>query len=365
MREGDWEIKKSGKGTCSVEKYLGSSAELVIPGKIGEYIPVEIGAKLLKKTSKVRTITIPKTIEYIDPEAFATWRSVESVSADGKRIKSRDGVLYDGTFRTLLFYPPQKDGDDYEAPETLRRVQSGAFSATVRFRTFSFYGAFDEFAAKPSECPRLECFVALSSGAMRCSEGVLFKNSTLVFYPPMKKSCEYSIPEGTESIGCCSEPMFPQQLDVLNVPMSLKAGLAENAGKTGAVNVDYMNSVYASIDGVLFLRKGNKLVLYPEGKKDSFYVAPYGTLSVGEEAFARSHVKSVVLPASLVHIEGNAFYSSDIENIVIPLSVSDIDIRALSGAEHIEKVYVEPRSVGDVFISGSSLSSKKRYAGAI
>ena len=85
MREGDWEIRKIGKDTCSVERYLGSGTELVIPERIGSYQTVEIGAKLLKKTSKVRSLSIPRSIEYIDPEAFQSWRWMEGVKAEGKK----------------------------------------------------------------------------------------------------------------------------------------------------------------------------------------------------------------------------------------------------------------------------------------
>ena len=361
MREGDWEIRKIGKDTCSVERYLGSGTELVIPERIGSYQTVEIGAKLLKKTSKVRSLSIPRSIEYIDPEAFQSWRWMEGVKTEGKKLKSRDGVLYDGAFKSLVFYPPKKEGDLYEAPDTLRRVLPGAFSATVPLRMFSFYGSFEEFSAKPSECPRLECITALESGKLSTSEGVLFKGKKLLFYPAAKRADRYSIPEGTESIEVYGEPMFPSHISALSVPASLKAGLAENAGLTGGIEVDYGSQAYASRSGVLFSKRDGKLLVYPAGKKEDFYMAPHGTMAIASGAFRGASVSSVVLPSSLVHIEGEAFASSAISNLVIPSSASDIDIRALSGMDALAAVFVEPRSIGDIFLSGSSLGGVKRY----
>ena len=361
MREGDWEIRKIGKDTCSVERYLGSDTELAIPERIGSYQAVEIGAKLLKKTSKVRSLSLPKSIEYIDPEAFQSWRWMEGVKAEGKKLKSRDGVLYDGAFKSLVFYPPKKEGDLYEAPDSLRRVLPGAFSATVPLRTFSFYGSFEEFSAKPSECPSLECITALESGKLSTSEGVLFKGKKLLFYPAAKRADRYSIPEGTESIEVYGEPMFPSHISALSVPASLKTGLSENAGLTGGIEVDYGCQAYASRSGVLFSKRDGKLRVYPAGKKDSFYMAPHGTTAIASGAFRGASVSSVVLPSSLVHIEGEAFASSAISNLVIPSSASDIDIRALSGMDALTAVFVEPRSIGDIFLSGSSLSGVKRY----
>lgn len=365
MREGDWEIRKIGKGVCSVERYLGSSDDISIPEKIGEYTAAEIGPKFLKKTSKVRSVRIAKTIEYIDPEAFAAWRNVEEVIADGKKFRSRDGVLYDGAFRNLVFYPPKKDTVDYEAPDTLRRVLPGAFSATVRFCTFSFYGSLEEFSAKPSECPCLESFTAFGDGGLKTVEGVLFNGKKLLFYPWKKRNTEYIIPEGTESIETYGDPMFPPQLSSLVVPETLKAGLAENARNVGSIDVRFGNPCYVSRSGVLFSRRDSKLLLYPAGRKDSFYMAPHGTLSIASDAFSSAKAETVVLPSSLVHIEGNAFSQSAIRNLVIPASVSDIDLRALSGMDALEAVYVEQRSVGDIFISSSSYSSKKRYIESI
>ena len=361
MKEGDWDIKKIGKDICAVQRYLGTGTDLVIPDRIDGCAPVEIGAGLLKKSNKVETIMLPKSVEYIDPAAFQTWRNVRAVKADGRKLKSRDGILYDGSFKSLVFYPPKKEGDLYEAPDTLRRVLPGAFSATVPLRTFSFYGSFEEFSAKPSECPRLECITALESGKLSTSEGVLFKGKKLLFYPAAKRADRYSIPEGTESIEVYGEPMFPSHISALSVPASLKAGLAENAGLTGGIEVDYGSQAYASRSGVLFSKRDGKLLVYPAGKKDSFYMAPHGTMAIASGAFSGASVSSVVLPSSLVHIEGEAFASSAISNLVIPSSASDIDIRALSGMDALTAVFVEPRSIGDIFLSGSSLGGVKRY----
>ena len=224
MKEGEWEIRKTGKDTCSVEKYLGSDAAVSVPERIGSYVPVEIGAKFLRKSNKVVSLTLPKSVEYIDPEAFSTWRSMESVSSSGRKLKSQDGVLYDGQLKSLVFYPPKRACDDFEAPDTVKRVLPGAFSASVPFRTFSFC-SLDEYSARPSDAPRLECFVSLGNGSLSVREGVLFKGKSLVSYPASKKERSYAIPEGTESIEEYGEPMFPSAVESLEVPSSLKSGL--------------------------------------------------------------------------------------------------------------------------------------------
>ena len=365
MKEGDWDIKKIGKDICAVQRYLGTGTDLVIPDRIDGCVPVEIGAGLLKKSNKVETITLPKSVEYIDPAAFQTWRTVRAVKADGRKLKSRDGILYDGSFKSLVFYPPKSAIVDYETPETLRRVAEGAFRATAPLRTFAFYDPFDEFSAAPSDCPLLESFIALGNGALSVRDAVLFKGRTLLFYPPRRAACEYSIPDGTEAIAPSSGHLFPSSLRTLHVPYSLKSGLEESARYVGGIDVEFGNSRYKSVDGVLFSAKDKKLLVYPDGKEDGLYMVPKGTGAIASHAFSGARVHTVVLPSSVVRIEAEAFAGSRIESLVIPMTVVDMDIRALYGMDGIRSIYVEPRSVADVYLSGSFLSDKARYIGTV
>ena len=365
MREGDWDIKKIGKDICAVQRYLGSESDVIVPDRIGAYVPVEIGAGFLKKSNKAETVSIPRSVDYIDPAAFQTWRNVRAVKADGRRLKSRDGILYDGSFKSLVFYPPKSDVVDYEAPETLRRVAEGAFSAGTPLRTFAFHDSFDEFSVSPSECPFLESFIALGEGALSVRDAVLFKGRTLLFYPSRRAASEYSIPDGTEAIAPSSEPLFPSSLRTLHVPYSLKSGLEESARAVGGIDVEFGNPRYKSVDGVLFSAKDKKLLAYPEGKEDDIYMVPKGTSAIASHAFYGAKARTVILPSSVVHIEAEAFASSQIESLVIPMTVMDMDIRALYGMDCIRSVYVEPRSVADVYLSGSFLSDKARYIGSV
>ncbi len=355
MKEGVWDIKKIGKDSCSLERYTGDASDVIIPDKIGIYTPIEISATFLKKTNKVRSLKLPKTIEYIDPDAYRTWRNIERIEAEGKKIKAIDGVLYDGSVKTLLFYPPKKSDKYFEAPKTLKRIGDGAFSSTVSFKTFSFHSAFEGWKGHFSECPMLEAFIAEDGdGSLRVESGVLFKNAELVFYPPKRTAGDYRIPDGVESVLSA----FPESVHTLFVPASLKAGLEENARNVGAISVDAANSIYTSSDGVLFTRRDKKLVLFPKGKQDTVYMVPRGTFSIASHAFSLSRIKVVVLPSTLVHIEGEAFADSEIECLVIPSSVSDVDIRGLYGMEKLESVYVEAGSIADVYLAGSP---KRRY----
>ena len=361
MRSGDWEIKKTGKDICCVQRYLGSDADVVIPDRIDGFVPVEIGPLFLKKNSKVRSVTLPGSIDFIDPEGFPSWRCVEHVEGGGRKLKASGGVLYDGAMKTLVFYPPKRDCEHYEAPDTLRRVADGAFAATVPFRTFAFPPCFEEMDADPADCRNLESFIAAGEGRLRVKDGVLFKGDTLLFYPWGRKASEYMIPEGTAKIARTGRPVFPPSVASLHVPFSLKAGLEDGACLVGAIEVDPGNGNYVSSSGVLFSSRDKKLLVCPAGKNCSLYMVPKGTVSIAAGSFRGSSIRTLILPSSVLHIEAEAFAASAIEELVIPMTVVDMDIRALYGMERIRKIWVERRSVAAVYLSGSFLADKAEY----
>lgn len=97
-----------------------------------------------------------------------------------------------------------------------------------------------------------------------------------------------------------------------------------NCTSLEAIEVDKENSELYSIDGVLFSKVDNRLMLYPAGKTDSVYEIPEGTKIIGD-----------------LSTEGYAVFqgNSYLERIIVPQSVTEIGGRAFSNIEN--KVYVE------------------------
>ena len=55
--------------------------------------------------------------------------------------------------------------------------------------------------------------------------------------------------------------------------------------KLTSINVNENNSVYSSIDGILFDKEKKTLVRYPKGKKDISYSCPLSVTSISKNAF--------------------------------------------------------------------------------
>ncbi len=92
-----------------------------------------------------------------------------------------------------------------------------------------------------------------------------------------------------------------------------------------AINVAEGNSVYKSIDGVLFSINGKWLLAYPGGKGVN-YTVPEGTEVISNDAFNTCRtLEKVTLPSPLRTIRNNGFlYCTSLRQINIPESLDSI-----------------------------------------
>ena len=351
MRIEDFEIRKLGRDTCSVVQYKGDDENLVIPPVIGKYRPVNIEPTLLRRGNPVRTLSIPSSVETIDDGLFPALKNIEAVNVEkaSPSFSSEDGVLYDGSRYSLLFYPPQRKEENYTAPSRLGRVARSAFCCKAHFRTFSHHSRLEEFQVFPSECPELEAFISLDGDD---HDGVLIKGHRLLFYPPRRDGHSYSVPDGIEEIAANStEPFFPPSVKTVFVPASLRKGLENALGNAVKVDVDDRSRFYRSVDGVLYSWQ-RVLLAYPGRRAEDVYMPPSGTDRIGEGAFRGAAIRTLILSSGVTAIGNSAFENSDISVLVIPSSVTDIGVHALYGARKLCKVIVEKGSVGEIFLRG-------------
>ena len=84
--------------------------------------------EMLKKIDKNLTICkIPTTVQDISEKVFSSYDSLESIECDSDYFKSIDGVLFTADYKTLVRYPPKKNGTDYVVPDSVVNIGSCAF----------------------------------------------------------------------------------------------------------------------------------------------------------------------------------------------------------------------------------------------
>lgn len=144
-----------------------------------------------------------------------------------------------------------------------------------------------------------------------------------------------TVPEGVRTI---HEQAFVRcgRLERVTLPASLEQIKDHQflaCPKLAEIRLDPDNQAYTLIDNVLFSRKDNLLVRYPQGKEGHTYTVPRGTAGVGRGAFAECHnLTRISLPGGLKEIGEDAFYGSEkISVINIPDSVRQIGKHAFWG----------------------------------
>ncbi|MCR5664988.1 MAG: leucine-rich repeat protein [Oscillospiraceae bacterium] len=107
-----------------------------------------------------------------------------------------------------------------------------------------------------------------------------------------------------------------------------------------SITVNSSNTVYKSVDGVLFTKDGAKLCCYPAGKSDSSYAIPNGVSAIGDCAFYYSqNLSNVTIPSSVTVIGVSAFCNSQkLKSAAIPSGIKTIQSYTFSGCVMLASV---------------------------
>ncbi|MFH6936369.1 leucine-rich repeat domain-containing protein [Flavobacterium sp. FlaQc-30] len=111
--------------------------------------------------------------------------------------------------------------------------------------------------------------------------------------------------------------------------------------------VEKGNTQFGSINGVLFNKKQDTLIAYPNGKKGK-YTIPNGTVVIGNSAFACCTINSIYIPKTVKIIKGDAFrYCHNLNKLKIPDSVEEIGVLSFANCNSLERIKLG-NSISDV-----------------
>jgi len=118
-----------------------------------------------------------------------------------------------------------------------------------------------------------------------------------------------------------------------------------------SIIVDNRNSVYSSIDGVLFDKNIRTLIFFPQGRNQRTYIIPSSVMSVGNSAFRYcDKLIGITIPSSVTSIGDQAFFSChNLTSITIPSSVTSIGDQAFFDCRSLTSITI-PSSVASIGI---------------
>ncbi|MBP3921534.1 MAG: leucine-rich repeat domain-containing protein [Ruminiclostridium sp.] len=313
IQSGDYLYENLNEGTVSVFRYLGNDTEVFIPDKIDEktvvaigekafydriftsvYIPdgvSRVGVSAFEKCERLESIRFPLNLREISERAFSGCRRLKTISLTGYITSIGNYAFYECESIVEINIPPAYIGEGaFSGCSNLTKVKMSEGITTIGGAAFGRCTSLEEIIL-PETLTELYAYA--------------FEDCTSLKRIRLPKNLSAS------SIGI---------VDINNTIQSP----FNNCTSLEAIEVDEENSELYSIDGVLFSKVDNRLMLYPAGKTDSVYEIPEGTKIIGD-----------------LSTEGYAVFqgNSYLERIIVPQSVTKIGRRAFSNIEN--KVYVE------------------------
>ena len=256
-----------GSGVTSIGneafRYCSSLTSITIPNSV-----TSIGSEAFYGCKGLTSITIPDSVTSIGNEAFDNCDKLNQINVDTANTvySSENGVLFNKDKTELIRYPEGKADTSYSIPNSV---------------TYIVYRAFYDCSSLTS----------------------------------------ITIPDSVTSIGTQAF-LYCDSLTSITIPNSVtRIGSYAFNGckKLTQINVDTANTVYSSVNGVLFSKDKTKLIKYPQGKAETSYTVPDGVTSIVEYAFRDCN---------------------SLTSITIPDSVTTMDDYAFDGCRHLTSVYI-------------------------
>jgi len=340
LKSGDFEYTVLSDGGVEISNYTGTATEVTVPEKIDGKNVESIGQfafyifdtektdeTVIKKSIKIKSVTLPKGITSIDNYAFLAQDELTSVTLPATLESIGSGAF--GDCKSL---------ETIEVPESVTKIDSNAFQNCEKLADIKigskikeiFVSAFEGTAYKNSDSN-------WESGALYLGSCLIGLNKTV--------QKDFNVKEGTTVI---AYNIFDNEnkIESFSIPKSIKyipEYLFSVSTSLKSITVSEENENYSSLEGVLFNKKRTVLIAYPIAKESESYTVPDGVKKIGDSAFANSVVKEVTLPNSVKKIESDAFKSSALESVKLGNKVEYIGFTAFARTP-LSSIYV-PRSV--------------------
>lgn len=286
-----------------------------------------IGCELLKK------IWIPENVVSIGENAFGGCSKLEyiDVASGNKMYASIDGILYNKDCSELIRMPEKYNTKDFEISKTVTTIKSRAFQhchslqylhvpSSVRvIEEWAFFGCKSLARIDIQKgvsmieanvfnlCEKLqEINVAQGNTSYTSIDGVLYNNdcSKIIKIPQGYSNKELKIPDTVTDISIWN----------LSGCMMIEE-----------IMVSPSNPAYTSIDGILYDKACEILLMIPKGKVIEHLLIPNSVKKIGYNAITCKSIKSIRIPKGIREIDKYCIsYVSKmgIESVLVPKGIA-------------------------------------------
>ena len=207
------------------------------------------------------------------------------VKENNLSFSSQDGILFNKDKTELLYYPNGKKNETYNVPDSIKVISAEAFYQSTNLKS-----------------------IKLSNGLTTIEDSA---------FAGCRKITNIEIPATVTNIDSYQDGDL---FDIYFSPFIGCSNLRE-------IIVDEENTVYSSLNGILFNKDKTEILCYPEGKEDVTYVIPNSVNKIGNYMFANSiNLKKIIIPNLVTDLKGLALVKIPENKIVIGQSREKLDI---------------------------------------
>jgi hypothetical protein len=327
-------------GSITIIGYTGPGGDVAIPGTIEDQPVTGIADLAFWSCTNLTSVTIPGSVAAINRSAFEGCTSLTAIEVDPANLvySSMDGVLLDKDEKTLIQCPTGKTGA-YTIPNSVTTIAYSAFGSCGSLASVTIPDSVTEIGGWAFEgCTGLTN-VEIPETVGRINASTFSDCASLI---------HVIIPSGIESIGfrafagCVSLKHIAIPDSVTSFDTNRIGGIEAFLGCTNltAIEVNPLNPVYSSLDGVLLDKDRTTLVLYPGGKNGDYSV-PGGVMSIGPMSFNDcAGLTALVVPDSVTTIGYGAFAGCvNLKSVIIAENVTGIGHWAFHDCANLKSIF--------------------------
>lgn len=254
------------------------------------------------------------------------------------KYKAVNGMLYLKTLNTLAFLPYAKEITEL----TLTSCGEGSAIAygNKYLERVILADSVNDVITGFKECINLkEIVVSATNIGLASLNGVLYSKDmkTIYCYPSGKQAEAFAFPAELEMFYDDFETKNPFVKDIIiNDKISDFSYFGDFSNLERVIALEG-NTLYSSMDGVLYNKAKTELLYYPPAKKDIKFTIPNGVATLSWAFRNNSYLEEIVFPASLTEIKGGAIASMpNLRKIIIPETVITIGYDAFAYCDNLE-----------------------------
>ena len=287
--QGQTFIYSTNNGTVIITQYIGPGGAVTIPSTIAGLPVTAIANNVFGGVTNLTSVTLPETLTSLGDWAFVSCKGLTSITLPNS-LTDLGFASFAGCSGLI----------SASLPSGLTDLQNSVFQDCSSLTSITIPNSVTNIGVQAFEnCGSLTNLI-IGNGVLNIGQGAFFNCSNLT---------SVAIPASTLSID-------------LN---EWGYGAFGGCPSLAAINVDPLNSVYGSVDGVLFNKDQSELFVFPQAKLGN-YVMPNSVTVIGLSAFLNcSNLTAITIGTNVAYISNWAFFGcSGLTRVTIPDSVTNI-----------------------------------------